>query len=145
MKIDIGCGDGRRPAKGYDVYTDVFVPRAPMPGKFVLCPMENMHMFGDKIFEFARCHHVIEHTNEPDKACSELVRIAKSGIISFPPPQAELMFGRKDHNWFVFIDKGRLLFVKKRHPSYGIERRVTNCELNIDFKWERTFKWQVVC
>lgn len=143
MKIDIGSGDGKRPAKGYDVYTDIFVPRTPMPGKFVLCPMEKMP-FKDKEFDYARCHHVIEHTNDPGRACSELIRIAKAGVLSFPTPQAELMFGRRDHNWFVFVDRGRLLFVRKRNPSLGIERRLTGCELNVDFKWEGSFKWQMV-
>lgn len=143
MKIDIGSGQGRRPAAGYDVYTDIFVPTQPMPGKFVRCPMEDMP-FGNKEFDYARCHHVIEHTQDPDKACSELIRIAKEGILSFPTPQAELMFGRKDHNWFVFVDKGRLLFVKKRHPSYGIERAKSGCELNVDFEWKDNFQWQVL-
>jgi SAM-dependent methyltransferase len=143
MKIDIGSGDGKRPAKGYDVYTDIFVPRTPMPGKFVLCPMEKMP-FKDKEFDYARCHHVIEHTNDPGLACSELIRIAKAGILSFPTPQAELMFGRRDHNWLEVVDRGRLLFVRKRNPSLGIERRLTGCELNVDFKWEGGFKWQMV-
>ena len=142
-RIDIGSGDGRRPAPGYDVYTDIFVPRTPMPGKFVLCPMEEMP-FKDKEFDYARCHHVIEHTTDPDKACSELIRIAKAGILSFPTPQAELMFGRKEHNWFVFVDKGRLLIVRKRHPSYGVPRQVTGCELNVNFEWKDSFEWQVI-
>ncbi len=144
MKIDIGSGDGKRPAKGYDVYTDVFLPRTPMPGKFVLCPMEKMP-FKDKEFDYARCHHVIEHTEDPDKACSELVRIAKGGILSFPPAQAEIMFGRKEHRWFVFLDKGCLLFIAKRHPSYAVPRKQTGCELNVDYHWEDNFEWQVVC
>jgi ubiquinone/menaquinone biosynthesis C-methylase UbiE len=144
MKIDIGCGGtAKRCAKGYDVYTDVFIPKEPMAAKFVLCPMESMP-FKDKEFDYARCHHVIEHTEDPAKACSELVRIAKAGIISFPPPQAELMFGRKEHKWFVFVDRGRLLFVKKRHPAYGIPRKQTGCELNVNFEWKDSFKWVVV-
>lgn len=143
-KIDIGCGGTtKRCAEGYDVYTDVVLPRDPMPAKFVLCPMEKMP-FNDKEFDYARCHHVIEHTQDPDMACKELIRIAKAGILAFPPPQAEIMFGRKDHNWFVFVDKGRLLFVKKRHPSYGIPHRDTGCELNVNFEWKDSFEWIVV-
>jgi len=141
-RIDVGSGGGRRPAPGYDMYTDINMPAEP-PSPFVQCPMEMMP-FKDKEFDYARCHHVIEHTNDPGRACSELVRIAKAGILSFPTPQAELMFGRKDHNWFVFVDRGRLLFVRKRNPSLGIERRLTGCELNVDFKWENDFKWQMV-
>jgi ubiquinone/menaquinone biosynthesis C-methylase UbiE len=143
-KVDLGCGSTlKRCAKGYDVYTDVIAPREELPGEFVLCPLEKLP-FADKEFDYARCHHVIEHTSNPDLACKEILRIAKAGIISFPPPQAELMFGRREHNWFVFIDRGRLLFVKKRHPSYGVPRKQTGCELNVNFEWKDDFKWIVV-
>jgi ubiquinone/menaquinone biosynthesis C-methylase UbiE len=145
-RIDLGCGGTlKRAAPGYDVYTDVIDESKveAILGKYVKCPMELMP-FGNKEFDFARCHHVIEHTQNPDEACNELIRIAKAGIISFPPMQAEIQFGRKDHNWFVCIDKGRLLFIKKRHPSYGVPRRVTMCELNVNFEWEGSFQWQTV-
>lgn len=145
-RIDIGCGSGpKRPAPGYDMYTDVIEPRegVVLPTPYIQCPMEKMP-FPDKEFDFARCHHVIEHTDDPDRACAELIRIARAGIVSFPPPQAEIMFGRRDHKWFVFIDRGRLLFVRKRHPSYGVPRAVTRCQLNVDFTWEESFSWQVV-
>lgn len=140
-KADIGAG--RKPAPGYDVYTDVYTPKAIFPNKFVMCPMENMP-FKDKEFDFARAHHVIEHTIDPDKACSELIRIAKAGVLNFPPPQAEMMFGRYDHNWFVFVDRGRLLFLKKRYKNYEVPREVTRCELDVKFEWKDKFEWQVV-
>lgn len=143
-KIDVGCGSGpKRPAPGYDMYCDIHEPQLVTVRPYVQCPMEAMP-FKDKEFEYARCHHVIEHTQDPDRACSELIRIARSGLLSFPPPQAEILFGRRDHNWFVFVDKGRLLFVRKRHPSYGVPRAVTGCQLNVDFRWEGSFRWQVV-
>ena len=143
-RIDVGCGGGpKRPAVGYDMYCDVLDKALISVTPYVQCPMEKMP-FKDKEFDFARCHHVIEHTQDPDRACSELVRIARAGILSFPTAQAEIQFGRKDHNWFVFIDRGRLLFVRKRHESYGVPRRMTGCELNVDFEWEGTFQWQVV-
>ena len=144
--IDIGCGTGpKRPAPGYDRYCDVIPVRQGVqyPIPYTCCQMESMP-FEDKEFDFARCHHVIEHTNDPDKACSELIRIAKAGILSFPPAQAEIQFGRRDHNWFVFVDHGRLLFIKKRYPAYGVPRAVTGCELNRDFVWSGSFKWVTV-
>ena len=145
-RIDVGCGSGKRPAAGYDVYCDIIEPRPGLvlPEPYYEYPMEDMRCFKDKEFDFARCHHVIEHVNDPDAACRELIRIARAGIISFPPPQAEMMFGRRDHNFFVFVDRGRLLFVKKRHASYGVPRAVTRCELNVNFEWEGFFDWQVV-
>jgi SAM-dependent methyltransferase len=143
MKIDIGCGDGRRTPPDYDVCTDIIAPRTPMPCRYIQCYMEEMP-FKNKEFDYARSHHSIEHCENPGMACSEMVRIAKAGIISFPPPQAEMMFGRKDHLWFVFIDHGRLMFVRKRYPSYGIPRRVTGSELNVSFEWKESFEWLVV-
>lgn len=143
-KIDVGSGGTlRRCAKGYDVYTDIVEPELGLPGRYVRCAMEKMP-FADKEFDFARCHHVLEHTIDPDAACHELTRIAQAGIISFPPAQAEIMFGRADHRWFVFVDRGRLLIVKKRHASYGVPRSVTRCQLNVNFEWTDSFEWQVV-
>ena len=141
-KIDVGCGGGRRPAAGYDMYCDKFMPKDP-PKPFVKCPMEDMP-FGDKEFDWARCWHVIEHTTDPAKACDELMRIAEAGVIAFPPPQAEMLFGRREHNFYVFPDRGRLLFVPKWHRSLGIPRAVTRCELNVTFEWEGSFQYQVV-
>ena len=143
MKIDIGSGGGRRPAQGFDMYCDINMPKDP-PTPFVQTPAEDLSMFGDKEFDYARCHHVIEHVNDPDRACSEIIRIAKAGRLSFPPMQAEIMFGRSDHNFFVCIDHGRLLFIKKRHASYGIPRIQTGCGLNVDFDWVDGFDWTVV-
>lgn len=145
-KLDCGCGSGKRPAAGYDAYCDIIKPRPGviLPEPYYECPMENMSCFKDGEFDFVRCHHSIEHVTDPAKACSELMRIASAGVISFPPPQAEMMFGRRDHNWYVFIDRKRLLFVKKWHKSLGIARAVTRCELNVEFLWNTSFQFQVV-
>ncbi len=143
--LDAGCGGTmQRIALGYDVYADIVEPELGLPGKYVRCALENMP-FADKEFEYVRCYHAIEHCEDPDAACSELVRIARAGCISFPPAQAELMFGRREHRWFVFIDFGeRLLFVRKRHPSYGILSGVSGCQKTIDFDWKDGFKWKVI-
>ena len=82
-RIDIGCGATlKRAAPGYDVYTDIVECDLDLPGKYVRCAMEKMP-FANKEFEYARCHHVIEHTEDPAEACSELIRIAKAGVRSF--------------------------------------------------------------
>jgi len=161
-KIDIGCG-GRKLHEGYDVYTDIYksdaVKNNPEVNKrFVLASMEDMSMFKDKEFDFARCHHVIEHVNDPDKACSELIRIAKSGVLYFPTVQADILIGRADHNWLIFpIDvKGEkqkhLLFIRKRFKSYYPPhkkalppeiRPMISLQAPI-FRWKGSFKWTVV-
>lgn len=143
-RLDAGCGGtNQRKANGYDVYTDIVPASDDFNGVFVQCPLEKMP-FKDKEFDYVRSHHSIEHCNNPNLACAEIIRVGRSGILSFPPAQAEIMFGRRDHNWFVFIDRGRLLFIKKRHGSYGVPRSMTRCELNVNFEWEGSFEWQVV-
>ena len=145
--LDAGCGTGpKRPAADFSCYCDVIPVRAGVqyPDPYYCAPLEDMSCFGDKQFDWVRSHHSIEHTTDPDKACSEIVRIGKAGVLSFPTPQAEQMFGRRDHNWFVYIDRGRLLFVAKRYACYGVPRSETHCELNQDFYWKESFEWKVV-
>ena len=145
--LDAGSGIGpKRPARGFSAYCDIIVPKNGdiVPENYHIAPLENMHCFADKQFDYVRCHHSVEHCLDPDKACAEIQRVGKSGLISFPPMQAEIMFGRSDHNWFVCIDRGRLLFIKKRNPSYGVPRKVTGCQLNVNFPWQDKFEWLVV-
>lgn len=146
--LDVGCGTGpKRPAQQFSAYCDVIPAGQPgviYPEPYYECPMEDLSVFPDKTFDYVRAHHSLEHVCDPDAACAELVRVGKAGLISVPPPQAEMMFGRRDHNWFVIPDKGRLLIIKKRYPSYGVPRAVTRCQLNVDFAWTGSFKWIVV-
>jgi hypothetical protein len=145
--LDAGCGSGpKRPAPGFSAYCDVIArePGVILPEPYFQCPLEDMKCFRNKEFDYARCWHVIEHTEDPDRACRELQRIARAGILAFPTPQAEHLFGRRDHNYYVYVDRGRLLFVRKRHPCYGIPRALTGCELEVRFPWEGSFSWQVV-
>ena len=145
--LDAGSGIGpRRPAKGFSAYCDIIVPKTGsiVPENYHVAPLENMSCFADKMFDWVRCHHCLEHCIDPDKSCKEIIRVGKAGIISFPHSQAEMMFGRVDHKWFMFVDHGRLLFIKKRYPCYGVPRKATGCELNVNFVWKDSFRWQVV-
>lgn len=144
-RLDCGCGGGpKRPAQGFDAYCDVLDPKHVTVSPYFQCGMEDMRCFVDKEFDYVRCHHVIEHVQDPDKACRELIRIGKGGLLSFPPPQAEMIYGRKDHRWYVFVDRHRLVFVPKFHESLGIPRAIAGGGLNIDFQWEGSFEWLVL-
>lgn len=161
-RIDIGCG--HKPTKDYDVYVDVYMSKEVqanevVKSKFIMTPAEDLSMFKDKEFDYAKCHHVIEHVNDPAKACAEMVRVAKRGTLWFPSTPIELLCGRKDHNWMVFqiTDRGhnipnRLLFIKKRFNSYYGHSRSTLPEgvkqhialEQTPFNWEGSFEWTVV-
>jgi len=145
--LDLGCGSGlKRPAPGFSAYADVIRPGPGviLPQPYFCTPMEDLSCFEDKTFDWVRSHHSAEHCLDPDKACSEMVRVGKAGIISFPPMHACLLFGRKDHRWLMVVDHGRLMFIRKRHPSYGVPRSVCGAELNREFLWEGSFRWIVV-
>ena len=156
-RIDIGAG--RKPRANYDAYIDVYEPRwvkeQPEFGKkFVLTGAEDLSMFGNKEFDFAMCHHVIEHVQDPAMACSEMCRIAKEGILYFPTVELDILIGRPDHRWLVFPDyrRNHLLFIRKRFKSYygrhqhqlppGV-RPWTGLQQK-PFEWKGEFKWTVV-
>jgi ubiquinone/menaquinone biosynthesis C-methylase UbiE len=109
-------------------------------------------MFKDKQFDYAWCHHVIEHALNPEKACSELMRIAKEGVLYFPTPQVELMCGRYDHKWVVFkIADDHLLFISRYFkPPYSNRHNIPNGNgalLKLEqepFKWKDKFKVSVI-
>ena len=142
--LDAGCGTGpKRPAAGFSVYCDVIPVRGGVlyPTPYFNAPLEDMSCFADKQFDWVRCNHAIEHTINPAKACDELMRVGKAGIISFPGTLAEMCYGRRDHTHYVFVDRGRLVFVPKFHASLGIPQRRARGALNVDFVWHGKFKY----
>ena len=156
-RIDIGCGP--RPRAGYDVYTDIYMHKnvrnkPEISNRFVKTPMEDMKMFKNKEFDYAYSHHVIEHVQDPNKACAEMVRIAKAGILYFPSVEIEILCGRDDHKWMIFQPKpNHLLFIKKRFKSfYGqggkrkipAEARQYVAQQQKPFEWKDSFTWTVV-
>ena len=153
--IDIGCGHKPRP--NCDVYIDVYMSKEVMnnpevSNRFIKTPAEDLSMFKDKEFDFAYCHHVIEHTIDPEKACNEMMRIAKEGILHFPTPQVELMCGRYDHKWVVFrLSDDHLLFIPRYFkPPFRSRKGVPDGKgryLALEqkpFEWKDSFKVTVI-
>lgn len=126
--IDLGCGNS--PIRGATVAVDCFLdPKERSDGngqfiniqkmnekgiKFVNSRIDVKLPFEDKEFDFAYSHHVFEHLDDPGKACDEMMRIAKSGVIITPSFFSELAFGREYHKWLVMDRKDTLLFFRKR-------------------------------
>lgn len=55
-------------------------------------------------FDFVICRHVLEHVEFPDKACDELMRVAKNGFIETPRKWTEYYAGHPTHKWLIDND-----------------------------------------
>ena len=77
--------------------------------------------FSDKEFDVAYSHHVVEHLDSPEKACKEMQRVAKGGVIMCPSIFSEYMFGRQYHRWLVKPLGKTLVFIEKdwEKPWFG--------------------------
>ena len=125
--VDLGCGLNPHPAAAAAV--EPFLdPVSRFAGsvdpaafavrgvRFVQQPMDSDLPFRDKEFDFAICSHAIEHVENPDKACTEMTRIARAGLITAPSLFADLLFGRPYHRWLL-VDRGGVLYFFRKRPE----------------------------
>jgi ubiquinone/menaquinone biosynthesis C-methylase UbiE len=69
--------------------------------------------FEDKAFDFVYCSHVLEHARNPERACRELMRIARRGYIETPTKAKDIFLNSakvSNHNFAVDALDGRLIF-----------------------------------
>lgn len=66
--------------------------------------------FRDKSFDFVYCVHILEHTENPLRACSEIMRIGKRGYLETPTISEDMLFAWAGdrHKWHV-VSIGRAL------------------------------------
>lgn len=125
--VDLGCGLNPHPA-ATTVVEPYLAPVSRSEGslhpdtfatkgiRFVQQPMDSDLPFRDKEFDFAICSHAIEHVENPGKACSEMIRIARAGLITAPFLFADLLFGRPYHRWLL-VDRGGVLYFFRKRPE----------------------------
>lgn len=125
--VDLGCGCRPHPA-ATAVVEPFLEPVSRADGavdpdtlaargiRFVQQPMDSDLPFRDKQFDFAICSHAIEHVEDPDKACREITRIAKAGLITAPFLLGDLLFGREYHRWLL-VDRGGVLYFFRKRPE----------------------------
>ncbi|MDM8537807.1 class I SAM-dependent methyltransferase [Desulfobacterales bacterium HSG17] len=57
--------------------------------------------FSDKSFDFIICVQVLEHVDDPAKACEEIMRVAHRGFIETPRKWTEFYAGHPTHKWLI--------------------------------------------
>jgi SAM-dependent methyltransferase len=119
-KIDPGetvleVGPGKFPCPYATHWVDI-VPNPLVP----LCEVANVESlpFADKQFNVAVCSHVLEHTDYPERAISELQRVAKRGVIEVPSAQKDWLcqHGNVHTRWQILMCGNGLVFVEM-NPS----------------------------
>lgn len=128
--VCLEVGPGGNPWPLANVYVDISADRVAqmvLDGKQAYCRnIENLdiELPPSGKFDFVLASHVLEHTEDPAKACKELMRVAKAGCIVCPSPMKEGLFTahETDHKWHVLRARHKLLFV--RLPLIAIARPV---------------------
>jgi ubiquinone/menaquinone biosynthesis C-methylase UbiE len=72
----------------------------------------NQLPFEDKSYDFVYCSHVLEHVDDPMRACAELVRVGKRGYVETPSLMTDVLFSwaKGMHEWFTVVIGNRLVF-----------------------------------
>lgn len=123
--------------------------------------------FQDKSFDFVYTSHVLEHVEDPIKACRELMRVARRGYLETPNFMKDMLFCQAKgmhHRWHTVAVKDTVFFFEYRPREIEGVRDLTWLKLmwspfyhplqemfirnqdifNTMFLWTDTFKVQVV-
>lgn len=130
---DFGCGHFAN--KHANVLVDQFCSRdeqrgglklnKEMPGRISHDVDLNVfpYPFADKEFDFLICSHVLEHLDDPVRACREFSRIAKAGYVEVPHGCVDLLIRNNDiiHKWLCSYDReNKLLYFLDRRLSINL-------------------------
>lgn len=80
--------------------------------KFVIANAEALP-FKNKVFDFIWSSHLLEHTENPLKVCSEISRVGHRGRILTPTKFKELTRPNEFHLWMITQSEDYLTFEKK--------------------------------
>jgi ubiquinone/menaquinone biosynthesis C-methylase UbiE len=120
LVLDVGSGD--KPFWRADVIVDKYLKDDQQRHSgsmvfdkrkvFIDADVESLP-FKDKVFDFVFCSHLLEHVENPDKAISELTRVAKKGYIEVPYAISDLFQPFPPHLWYCGYDDGFLIFKQR--------------------------------
>lgn len=69
--------------------------------------------FADNSFDFVYCSHVLEHVDNPEKACKEIMRVGKRGYIETPTRLSDMFYNFSYlHRWHVELVGKTLIFIE---------------------------------
>ena len=164
----LDIGGGHNPFKRADVITDAFLHESThrmgksllSDKKYVEAKIENLP-FKDKEFDFVFSRHVLEHADDPAKACKEMMRVGKRGFWEAPVKWYEYFLGHPTHKWLIEYIDGVVRFERKPYVEnpfkYALYKMWTededfNLRIEVNFRnlafvqiyWEDSFNYKVI-
>jgi SAM-dependent methyltransferase len=79
---------------------------------FVILDIHNLP-FKSKSIAYIYCSHVMEHLDDPEQACAELIRVGRAGYIESPTLMKDALFSwakELNHRWHIVQHGNRLVF-----------------------------------
>ena len=129
LVLDVGSGD--KPHWRADVLVDRFpgaehaVQRSGSAAARTPRPLFDADVtdmpFGDKVFDYVICSHLLEHVIDPGAAIRELVRVAKAGYIEVPRAASAKIIDFPSHLWWCRSDGRELSFEAKSAHAFDPE------------------------
>lgn len=119
--LDVGSGDGPFPRA--DVLCDKYIfdtdrmSNLVIDRPFVMGDISALP-FLDNSFDFVYCSHVLEHTNNPEIAMKELMRVGKRGYIELPSEFQEKIQSTVVHKYYIRKEDDCLLFYHKEKDVF---------------------------
>jgi len=93
--------------------------------------------FEDKEFDFVYCAHVLEHVDDPFKACKEIMRVGKRGFIETPNFMKDALFCQAEgmsHRWHTIAQKNTLFFFEySKRQAEGVRSTAWKDEIWSDY------------
>ena len=127
--LDIGSGD--KPHWRSDVLLDKFIDdqygsqRSGSKKTIINKPIFNADVnnmpFGDKVFDFVICSHLLEHVVDPGGAIEEIMRVGKAGYIELPYEGSQKILDFPSHLWYCRKDGEKLIFTAKESIIFDKE------------------------
>lgn len=115
-------GPGKHPWPHAHVYVDVDAENLKPEMHGVVADIHQLPKDWTGAFDFVFCSHVMEHVEDPIRACEELQRVATRGVIVTPSALKESLFAFEEptHRWLV-TERNGLRF--ESLPQWAIDLR----------------------
>jgi ubiquinone/menaquinone biosynthesis C-methylase UbiE len=109
--------------------------------------------FKDKSFDFSFSSHLLEHVTDPDRVIKEIMCVSKTGYLEVPNGILETIKPFHSHLWFVYNNKGTLVFYRKSKKMHDVLTKNGEKYLHIFPKiedpfirviWKKQIKYEII-